>query len=106
MLRNDGRAPLELRPLTITLDTFGYAEGAALIEMGGTRVLCAASVEESVPGWLRGKQQGWVTGEYAMLPRATSTRQPSATNTKAPSTSTTNSFFTLFLVTGRASCME
>jgi ribonuclease PH len=74
MLRNDGRAPLELRPLTITLDTFGYAEGAALIEMGGTRVLCAASVEESVPGWLRGKQQGWVTGEYAMLPRATSTR--------------------------------
>ena len=74
MTRTDGRAPADLRPLTITLDTFGYAEGSALIEMGGTRVLCAASVEENVPPWLRGRQQGWVTGEYSLLPRATGTR--------------------------------
>ncbi|HEX9371983.1 MAG TPA: ribonuclease PH [Roseiflexaceae bacterium] len=74
MPRNDGRAPTELRPLKITLDAFGFAEGVALIEMGKTRVLCAASVEESVPPWLRGRQQGWVTGEYALLPRSTTTR--------------------------------
>ncbi len=74
MTRNDGRAPADLRPLRMTLDAFGYAEGAVLIEMGGTRVLCAASVEENVPPWLRGKGQGWVTGEYALLPRSTNTR--------------------------------
>jgi ribonuclease PH len=56
------------------VDAFGYAEGTALIEMGGTRVLCAASVEEGAPPWLRGKGQGWVTGEYALLPRSTLTR--------------------------------
>jgi len=64
----------QLRPLRISLDPFGFAEGAALIEMGGTRVLCAASIEENVPPWLRGKGQGWVTGEYALLPRSTTTR--------------------------------
>ena len=74
MPRNDGRAPSDMRPLTITLDAFGYAEGSALIEMGGTRVLCAASVEESLPPWLRGKGLGWVTGEYSLLPRSTATR--------------------------------
>src|SRR5215216_4492582 len=74
MTRRDGRTVDQLRPLRISLDPFGFAEGAALIEMGGTRVLCAASVEESVPPWLRGKQQGWVTGEYALLPRSTTTR--------------------------------
>jgi ribonuclease PH len=74
MSRNDGRAPDQLRPLRITLDPFGFAEGAALIELGGTRVLCAASVEEGVPPWLRGQGQGWVTGEYALLPRSTATR--------------------------------
>ena len=74
MPRRDNRSPAELRPLAITLDPFGYAEGAALIEMGGTRVLCAASVEDGVPSWLRGKGQGWVTGEYALLPRSTTTR--------------------------------
>jgi ribonuclease PH len=74
MSRRDGRGPADLRPLAITLDPFGYAEGAALIEMGGTRVLCAASVEDGVPAWLRGKGQGWVTGEYALLPRSTTTR--------------------------------
>jgi ribonuclease PH len=74
MPRHDGRAADELRPLTITLDTFGFAEGSALIEMGRTRVLCAASVEDGVPSWLRGKGQGWVTGEYSLLPRSTNTR--------------------------------
>jgi ribonuclease PH len=74
MTRNDGRAPSDLRSVKISLDTFGFAEGSALIEMGGTRVLCAASVEETIPPWLRGKQQGWVTGEYALLPRSTTTR--------------------------------
>jgi ribonuclease PH len=74
MPRNDGRAPDQLRPLRFTLDTFGFAEGSALIELGGTRVLCAATVEDSVPPWLRGKGQGWVTGEYALLPRSTTTR--------------------------------
>jgi ribonuclease PH len=74
MPRNDGRGPSDLRPLKITLDPFGFAEGAALIEMGGTRVLCAASIEDGVPAWLRGRQQGWVTGEYALLPRSTTTR--------------------------------
>ena len=74
MARNDGRGANDLRPVRISLDTFGFAEGAALIEMGGTRVLCAASVEETIPPWLRGKQQGWVTGEYSLLPRSTTTR--------------------------------
>jgi ribonuclease PH len=74
MIRRDGRAPNELRPLRISLDSFGYAEGAVLIEMGETRVLCAASVEDGVPAWLRGRGQGWVTGEYALLPRSTTTR--------------------------------
>ncbi|MBK9941326.1 MAG: ribonuclease PH [Kouleothrix sp.] len=74
MSRNDGRAPADLRPVVITLDSYGFAEGSALIELRGTRVLCAASIEEGVPAWLRGKQQGWVTGEYALLPRSTNTR--------------------------------
>jgi ribonuclease PH len=74
MPRNDGRAPDQLRPLRITLDAFGFAEGTALIELGGTRVLCAASIEEGVPPWLRGRGQGWVTGEYALLPRSTVSR--------------------------------
>ena len=74
MSRNDGRAPNQLRPLRITLDPFGFAEGAARIELGGTRELCAASGEEGVPPGLRGQGQGWVTGEYALLPRSTATR--------------------------------
>jgi ribonuclease PH len=74
MPRTDGRASDQLRPLHMTLDAFGFAEGSALIELGGTRVLCAASIEEGVPPWLRGRGQGWVTGEYALLPRSTTTR--------------------------------
>jgi ribonuclease PH len=74
MQRQDGRAVDVLRPVEITVDTYGYAEGSALIEVGGTRVLCAASVETSLPAWLRGRGRGWVTGEYALLPRATAER--------------------------------
>lgn len=74
MARRDGRRPDELRPVTITAGAAPYAEGSALIVCGQTRVLCAASLEESVPGWLRGQGRGWVTAEYALLPRATLTR--------------------------------
>ena len=72
--RHDGRAATELRPLKITRGFTRHAEGSVLVEAGGTRVLCTASVEESVPGFLRGKGSGWVTAEYGMLPRSTHTR--------------------------------
>ncbi|WP_433253283.1 ribonuclease PH [Streptosporangium sp. CA-135522] len=74
MARADGRSPDQLRPVTITRGWLAHAEGSALVEFGGTRVLCAASVQDSVPRWRRGSGQGWVTAEYAMLPRATNTR--------------------------------
>lgn len=69
--RTDQRRPAELRPVRITPDWLPYAEGSALIEMGETRVVCAASLEERVPQFLRGQGRGWITAEYAMLPRAT-----------------------------------
>ena len=74
MPRPSGRRADELRALTITPGWLRHAEGSALIELGGTRVLCAASVEEGVPPFLKGKGEGWVTAEYGMLPRATHTR--------------------------------
>jgi ribonuclease PH len=74
MTRPSGRRADELRPLTITPGWLRHAEGSALIQQGGTRVLCAASVEEGVPGFLKGRGQGWLTAEYGMLPRATHTR--------------------------------
>lgn len=74
-MRVDGRAPDALRPVSITPHYLRYAEGSALIRCGHTRVLCAASVEDEVPPWLRGQGQGWVTGQYGMLPRATQTRR-------------------------------
>ena len=74
--RVDGRRTDELRAVRITPGALDYAEGSALIEQGETRVLCAASVEERVPGWRQGTKSGWVTAEYAMLPRATITRTP------------------------------
>ncbi len=74
MLRQDGRRPDQLRPVEIIPNAAPYAEGSALIVCGDTRVLCAASVEESLPAWLRGQGRGWVTAEYALLPRATLTR--------------------------------
>ena len=74
MARVDGRAPDELRPIKVTVDYLNFAEGSVLIEAGGTRVLCAASIEEGVPPFLEGRGQGWLTAEYSMLPRATKTR--------------------------------
>ena len=72
--RTDGRGPDELRPVTITPNYLPYAEGSVLIEMGNTRVVCAASLEDRVPPFLRNAGHGWLTAEYAMLPRATQTR--------------------------------
>ncbi len=74
MERTDGRNAIELRPVSIEPDVQIHAEGSVLISTGITRVLCAVSVEERVPGWLRGTGAGWVTAEYSMLPRATNTR--------------------------------
>ena len=76
MKRADGRAWDELRPIQITPGFQNFAEGSALMELGKTRVLCSVSVEERVPGFLRGEGSGWITAEYAMLPRATVTRTP------------------------------
>lgn len=76
MLRADGRRPDELRPVRIETGIQKYAEGSALIALGDTRVLCAATIEEKVPPWMRGQGIGWVTAEYAMLPRATQERTP------------------------------
>ena len=74
MPRSDGRANDQLRPVTVTVDYAKYAEGSVLIEFGNTRVLCAASIEDRVPAFLDGRGQGWVTAEYAMLPRAGTSR--------------------------------
>ena len=75
-MRKDGRQLNQLRPTKITPDYLLTAEGSVLIEVGHTRVLCAATVEDSIPPFLRGSGKGWVTAEYSMLPRATSTRTP------------------------------
>src|SRR5207342_109203 len=74
VIRADGRATDQLRPISITRGWSKQAEGSALIEFGNTRVLCTASLTEGVPRWLKGEGRGWVTAEYAMLPRATNTR--------------------------------
>ena len=74
--RIDGRQRDQIRPVKITRDFITHAEGSVLIEMGGTKVICTASVEEKVPPFLRDKGRGWVTAEYAMLPRATHDRTP------------------------------
>ena len=84
-MRMDGRANDQMRGVRITKDFLMTAEGSALIEVGNTRVLCAASVEDSVPPFLRGSGKGWVTAEYAMLPRATATRTPRETVKGRPS---------------------
>lgn len=73
-MRPSGRAPDEMRTITIDTGYTKHAEGSCLIGFGDTKVLCTASVEERIPPWLRGKGEGWVTGEYSMLPRATHTR--------------------------------
>ncbi len=74
LLRLDGRRRDQVRPVKITRDFIKYAEGSVLIEMGATKVICTASVEEKVPPFLKDKGRGWVTAEYAMLPRATQDR--------------------------------
>ncbi len=81
VLRHDGRQPRQLRPLKIERHVSTHAEGSALIHMGRTRVLCTATVEDRVPSWLRNQGKGWVTAEYAMLPRATGERTPRTTQT-------------------------
>lgn len=75
-MRTGGRTDEEMRPVTITRGYLKYAEGSALIEIGDTKVLCAASVEERVPQFLRDSGQGWITAEYGLLPRSTTTRTP------------------------------
>lgn len=84
-MRIDDRAPDELRPVKMTPGYVEYPEGSVLIEMGKTRVLCSVSVEERVPAWLVGQNQGWITAEYAMLPRSTHTRSPRETTPGARS---------------------
>ena len=74
MTRNDGRAPNQMRTVTIKKNFIKHAEGSVLIQVGDTKVICNASVEEKVPPFLRDKKQGWVTAEYSMLPRSTHTR--------------------------------
>src|ERR1044071_1177248 len=81
MPRVDGRGSQQMRPVKITRGYMAHAEGSCLIEVGNTRVICAASVEDKVPPFLKGQNQGWVTAEYGMLPRSTHTR--SARETKS-----------------------
>ena len=76
MNRADGRGPAQMRPVKITPNFVSSAEGSVLIEVGKTRVICTATVEASVPPFLKGSGRGWVTGEYGMLPRSTTTRTP------------------------------
>lgn len=76
MLRKDNRANDELRPIKISPGFQPHAEGSTLIELGNTRVICAVTVEDRVPAFLRGEGRGWITAEYAMLPRSTNTRTP------------------------------
>jgi ribonuclease PH len=76
MLRSDGRAPDQLRPVTVTRDFLAHPEGSVLVEFGMTKVICTASLEDRVPQFLKGQGIGWVTAEYAMLPRSTNTRTP------------------------------
>jgi ribonuclease PH len=76
VFRSDNRAPDQLRPINIVPDFISMAEGSALIEVGNTRVICTASVEETVPSFMKGSGRGWITAEYSMLPRSTLTRTP------------------------------
>src|SRR5215471_9475963 len=83
--RSDNRAPEQLRPVKITPEYISTAEGSVLIEVGNTRVICTASVEEAVPPFLRNSGKGWVTAEYGMLPRSTLTRTPRELSKGRPS---------------------
>jgi ribonuclease PH len=83
--RSDNRSPAELRPVKITPDFIGTAEGSVLIEVGNTRVICTASIEETVPQFMRNMGKGWVSSEYSMLPRSTLTRTPREVSKGRPS---------------------
>jgi ribonuclease PH len=85
MTRLDGRAPDELRPVSLTLGFMPYAEGSCLVEMGETKVICTATIDQTVPRWMQGRGKGWVTAEYAMLPRATTERVSREVNKGRPS---------------------
>ncbi len=74
--RSDNRAPDQMRPVNIVPEFISTAEGSCLIEVGNTRVICTASVDEAVPAWMRGSGKGWITSEYGMIPRSTLTRTP------------------------------
>src|SRR5881409_2536222 len=83
--RSDNRAPDQMRPVSIIPNYINTAEGSVLIELGNTRVICTASVEETVPAFLRNTGKGWISSEYAMLPRSTLTRTPREVNRGRPS---------------------
>ena len=79
-MRSDGRHEQALRPVRLTPGFMPYAEGSCLVEMGQTRVICTATIEDSVPRWMKGKGRGWVTAEYAMMPRSSPQRIPREVN--------------------------
>src|SRR5580693_1288125 len=83
--RSDNRAPEQMRPVNILPGYIHTAEGSVLIEVGNTRVICTASIEESVPQFMRNTGKGWISSEYSMLPRATLTRTPREVNKGRPS---------------------
>ncbi len=85
MARVDGRAPDELRPVSMTPGFMPNAEGSCLIEMGDTKVICTATIEDNVPRWMVNKGRGWVTAEYSMLPRSTGERVSREVNKGRPS---------------------
>src|SRR6266699_4156372 len=84
-MRSDNRQPGEMRPVEIVTGPLMTAEGSALIKVGNTHVLCAATIEDTIPPFLRNSGKGWVTAEYSMLPRATSKRTPREVNKGRPS---------------------
>src|SRR5438046_7329606 len=83
--RSDNRLPDQMRPVNIIPNFISTAEGSVLIEVGNTRVICTASVEETVPAFMRNRGKGWISSEYSMLPRATLTRTPREVNKGRPS---------------------
>src|ERR1700674_4012246 len=83
--RSDNRSPDQMRPVVLTPEFITTAEGSVLIEVGNTRAICTASVEETVPSFMRNRGKGWISSEYSMLPRATLTRTPREVNKGRPS---------------------
>lgn len=83
--RSDNRSPDQMRPVKITPNFISTAEGSALIEVGNTRVICTATIDEAVPAWMRNSGKGWITSEYGMLPRSTLTRTPREASKGKPS---------------------